>query len=295
MLPRIRDESSFHKNPRGYRDVGCGVGVPDEQYWQHHQTENAEGKEREKYPVHVRGKLRKTHTAPCYFSRAFLCNGKQIFYTLRVITVIDYGMGNLKSVCNAVEALGQEVCLTRDPERIQTASGIILPGVGAFGEGMRNLHAFGLVDVLNREVIGKKKPYLGICLGLQFLARTGFEDGEHAGLGWVEGVVKLIEPQGDDHKVPHMGWNNVEVLRDSVILRNLRKDPVFYFVHSYALVLDSTEKGILTSVADHGCTITASLEKDNIFATQFHPEKSQSTGLMVLKNFISFCESHAQT
>ncbi len=209
-----------------------------------------------------------------------------------MLAVIDYGMGNLKSVKNAVEALSEEVLLTRDPAEIERADGIILPGVGAFGEGMQNLEEFGLVDVLNKEVIEKKKPYLGICLGLQFLARTGFEDGEKSGLGWVEGDVKLMKPEGD-FKIPHMGWNNVEVLKPSVILEGLKEDPVFYFVHSFALELDSSEEGILTSVASHGCRVTASIEKDNIFATQFHPEKSQSAGLMILKNFISYCRDHA--
>ncbi len=210
-----------------------------------------------------------------------------------MLAIVDYGMGNLKSVANAVEALSGEGTLTRDPSVIAKADGIILPGVGAFGEGMKNLHAFGLVDVLHREVMEKKKPYLGICLGLQFLAHTGFEDGESKGLGWVEGVVKLIEPKGSQYKVPHMGWNNVEILKRSEIFEGLHDDPVFYFVHSYALELNPGEEAILTSVADHGCRITASIQKGNIFATQFHPEKSQSAGLKVLQNFISYCKSHA--
>ena len=211
-----------------------------------------------------------------------------------MLAIVDYGMGNLKSVANAMEALSGEAVLTRDPSVIEQADGIILPGVGAFGEGMKNLHEFGLVDVLNREVIGKKKPYLGICLGLQFLARTGHEDGESKGLGWVDGIVKLIEPEGKEHKVPHMGWNNIEILKQSEIFEGLHDDPVFYFVHSYALELDPGKEDILTSVSDHGCRITASIQKGHIFATQFHPEKSQSAGLKVLKNFISYCKSHAQ-
>jgi glutamine amidotransferase len=210
-----------------------------------------------------------------------------------MLAIIDYGMGNLKSVVNASEALSAEVILTQDPQQIEQADGIILPGVGAFGEGMQSLHSLGLVDVLNKEVIEKKKPYLGICLGLQFLARTGFEDGESVGLGWVEGDVKLIQPEGE-YKVPHMGWNNVEILKESEIFDGLQEDPVFYFVHSFALELDPSEEEILTSVAHHGQRITASVQKDNIFATQFHPEKSQSAGLLVLKNFISYCTTHAQ-
>ncbi|MBM3231709.1 imidazole glycerol phosphate synthase subunit HisH [Candidatus Peregrinibacteria bacterium] len=211
-----------------------------------------------------------------------------------MLAIVDYGMGNLKSVANALEGLSAEVTLTRDSSVIEQAEGIILPGVGAFGEGMRNLHTFGLVDVLRREVIEKKKPYLGICLGLQFLAHTGYEDGESRGLGWVNGTVKLIEPKGDGYKVPHMGWNNVKILKKSEIFAGLKDDPVFYFVHSYGLELDPSEESIVTSVAEHGCRIIASIQKGHIFATQFHPEKSQSAGLMVLKNFISYCKSHAQ-
>jgi len=208
-----------------------------------------------------------------------------------MIAIVDYGMGNLQSVANAVEALGAAYMVTQRPKDVQEADGIVLPGVGAFGEGMENLRKLGLVDVLRSEVVEKGKPYLGICLGLQFLAERGYEEGEHEGLGWVRGEVRLIEPRDPAAKVPHMGWNGIDIRRESHIFRGLQKNPVFYFVHSYSFVPDSTEEEVVTAVVHHGMEIVASIQKRNIFATQFHPEKSQSAGLLVLKNFVNFCEN----
>lgn len=211
-------------------------------------------------------------------------------YTASMIALIDYGAGNLKSVANACAAIGADVMVTVDPDVIRKSSGIILPGVGAFAEGMDRLRAAGLIPVLTEEVIGKKKPYLGICLGLQFLAEKGFEHGEHEGFGWVKGVVKKIEPNDPECKVPHMGWNSVEVKRPSDLFQGLQSDPVFYFVHSFALEVDPSEKDVVSGIAHHGGEIVASVQKGNIHAVQFHPEKSQNAGLMVLNNFCSLCQ-----
>jgi imidazole glycerol-phosphate synthase subunit HisH len=204
-----------------------------------------------------------------------------------MIAVVDYGMGNLGSVINALNALQADARLTTDVSDLQEASGIILPGVGAFGEGMENLRNMGFIEVLEEEVLQKKKPYLGICLGLQFLAKKGLEHGEKEGLGWIKGIVKTMEPNDPNIKIPHMGWNNIEIKKESKIFEGLQDDPVFYFVHSFAIYPE--ERDIITSVCDHGGEVVASIQKDNIFATQFHPEKSQSAGLKVLKNFINFC------
>jgi len=208
-----------------------------------------------------------------------------------MIAIVDYGMGNLQSVANALEALGADFAVTQRATDLRGADGIILPGVGSFGEGMENLRKLKLVDVLRRAVIEQKKPYFGICLGLQFLAERGYEEGEHEGFGWVRGEVRLIEPRDPAAKVPHMGWNEIDIRRESHIFRGLQKNPVFYFVHSYSFVPDSTEEEVVTAVVHHGMEIVASIQKRNIFATQFHPEKSQSAGLLVLRNFIDFCKN----
>ncbi|MBU0766664.1 imidazole glycerol phosphate synthase subunit HisH [Patescibacteria group bacterium] len=211
-----------------------------------------------------------------------------------MIAIVDYGMGNLQSVANAVEALGVDFEITNEAKKLQDADGIILPGVGAFGDGMKNLCKLKLVDLLREEIIEKKKPYLGICLGLQFLVDKGYEKGEHEGFGWIKGEVKLMEPDDPKIKVPHMGWNNIEIKKDSEIFKGLKEDPVFYFIHSFSFVLDPEEVDIITSTASHGLEIVASLQKGNIFATQFHPEKSQTAGLLVLKNFIDYCDTNSK-
>lgn len=191
---------------------------------------------------------------------------------------------------NAVEALGTETRLTNDADEIRKADGIILPGVGAFGEGMEALRSRGLLPVLQEEVVTCKKPYLGICLGLQFLAGHSEEHGKHEGLGWVKGKVIRMEPEDKSVKVPHMGWNDTHLTAASPLFDGLRDDPVFYFVHSYHIVLEGTDETIVTATSDNGMTVTAAVQKgENIFGVQFHPEKSQSAGLLVLKNFINLC------
>lgn len=203
-----------------------------------------------------------------------------------MLAIVDYGAGNLKSVTNAFEALQTECRLTSKPQDLCEADGIILPGVGAFGEGMEHLRQLNLVDVLEEEVLHNKKPYLGICLGLQFLAERGFEHGEHRGLGWIQGDVRLIEPDNPSTKIPHMGWNNIAIQKPSDIFEGLQQDPVFYFVHSFALY---PKEDVITATCDHGGEIVAAIQKDNIYAVQFHPEKSQGAGLVVLRNFLQLC------
>jgi len=203
-----------------------------------------------------------------------------------MLAVIDYGMGNVRSISNAFSLLQEEVKITDDPKIIANADGIILPGVGAFVDGMNNLKRKRLIPILKEQVLEKKKPYLGICLGLEFLAEKSYEGGTHEGLGWIKGTVTRILPTDSSLKVPHIGWNDTLIIKDDDLLKEL-EDPVFYYLHSYYLKTDDLEKNIITSICDYGgVKITATIHKDNIFATQFHPEKSQETGLKLLKNFI---------
>ncbi|OGS72941.1 MAG: imidazole glycerol phosphate synthase, glutamine amidotransferase subunit [Flavobacteria bacterium RIFCSPLOWO2_12_FULL_35_11] len=203
-----------------------------------------------------------------------------------MISIIDYNMGNLRYVANAFVALGQEVMVTSNPNDLRSASAIILPGVGAFSDGKRNLEKLGFIEILNEEVIEKGKPYLGICLGMQFLAQESYENGCHKGFGWINGNVKRIKPCESKYKVPHMGWNNVQVQRKDGLFVGLGEGPVFYFVHSYCLDIEESSFNYVTSTCWHGVRITASVQKENIFGVQFHPEKSQGAGLKLLKNFV---------
>jgi len=203
-----------------------------------------------------------------------------------VIVVVDYGAGNLRSVVNAIEALGRRAQVTDDPRMLCDASAIILPGVGAFGDGMEGLRKRDLVDALREEVLAKGKPFLGICLGMQLLADEGLEDGRHEGLGWIHGTVRRITTSDRRFKVPHMGWNDIEIERPSRLLDGLPEAPIFYFAHSYYFDPAPASAGAVTSTVQHGITLSATLEHKNICAVQFHPEKSQRVGLTVLENFL---------
>ena len=203
-----------------------------------------------------------------------------------MLAILDYGMGNVRSIENAFNLLGEEVCITDDEKILSTAEAIIVPGVGAFSDGMKNLKEKNLLEVLEREIIKKKKPYLGICLGLEFLAEKSSEGGKHVGFGWIKGKVTQLKPNVSTLRVPHIGWNDTEVLKNEGLFKEIHK-PTFYFLHSYYLEVDESEKHIVTSICDYGGNrITATLQKDNIYAVQFHPEKSQSTGIKLLKNFL---------
>ena len=205
-----------------------------------------------------------------------------------MIAIIDYGMGNLQSIKNAFELLGEEVKIVTDPNDLRKAAAIVLPGVGAFGDGMKNLRERGFLPALQEEVIKEKKLYLGICLGLQFLAKTSEEHGMHAGLGWIDGEVKRIRPKTPGFKIPHIGWNEAISSGKNILFEGLERKETFYFVHSYTLSLSPPEAEIVTSTCWHGAEIVASIHKENIFGVQFHPEKSQGAGLKVLENFCRF-------
>ncbi|MBI2063445.1 MAG: imidazole glycerol phosphate synthase subunit HisH [Candidatus Yanofskybacteria bacterium] len=203
-----------------------------------------------------------------------------------MIVIVDYGLGNLFSVRNAFKLLGVEVIVSSKPNDIKNAERLILPGVGAFGDGMNNLKAKGLDEVIIEEVSANKKPFLGICLGLQLLADIGFEYGENKGLGLISGNVRKLEVESRGLKVPHIGWNNVSYIKESPLFKGIKPDSDFYFVHSYQLICGDKEN--LVATAQYGETITAAIQKNNIFASQFHPEKSQENGLKLLENFVNW-------
>ena len=199
-----------------------------------------------------------------------------------MIAIIDYDAGNLKSVEKALIKVGAEPVVTRDPEVILQADKVILPGVGAFGEAMEKLESFDLIDTIHK-VVEKGTPFLGICLGLQLLFEYSEEKEGCRGLSLLKGGVKRI-PDTPGLKVPHMGWNSLEVKENAKLFRNLPADPYVYFVHSYYLQAENPE--IVAATTEYGVTVHASVEKENIFACQFHPEKSGEVGLTILKNFV---------
>jgi imidazole glycerol-phosphate synthase subunit HisH len=200
-----------------------------------------------------------------------------------MIAVVDYGMGNLKSVTNAFGKLGTQIVVTRDREAIRRASAVVLPGVGAFGKCIENLKAFDLFDFLKDE-IGAGKRYLGICLGLQILLESSEESEGVAGMGLVRGRVVRFRTE---LKVPHMGWNSVEIVKRSNIFSGIETGNYFYFVHSY---YPEPEEEVAATKTEYGIRFTSSIEKENIFACQYHPEKSQEIGLTLLRNFVALCE-----
>lgn len=201
-----------------------------------------------------------------------------------MLAVIDYGAGNLRSVMHALKHLqAEDVQLVQEPAQMQGADKIILPGVGAFGAGMQKLHEQGLVEPL-REAIAAGTPYLGICLGMQFLFGCSDEMGDHTGLNILPGRVTRF-PQFDDLKVPHMGWNTLRITHDSALLIDLPDPAYAYFVHSYYCVPDKREDVLIE--VDYGIPFTAGIQRDNIFGVQFHPEKSQTVGLQILRNFLA--------
>ena len=206
-----------------------------------------------------------------------------------MIAIIDYDAGNLRSVEKALEALGQQVIVTKDAETIRQAEKVILPGVGAFGDAMANLQRLGLVEVI-RETAASGKPFLGICLGLQLLFEDSDETPGVLGLGILRGHIKRI-PEQPGLKVPHMGWNNLELHHDGALFRGLPEHPYVYFVHSY--YLEAEDPDIVTATAEYGVTIHASVQSGNLFACQFHPEKSSQIGLAILKNFAELPEKGA--
>lgn len=198
-----------------------------------------------------------------------------------MIALIDYDAGNIKSVEKALQLLGEEVILSRDSEVLLAADKVILPGVGNFGDAMKNLTGFGLVPVI-REIVDRGTPFLGICLGLQLLFERSEESPGVDGLGILRGEILRI-PEKEGLKIPHMGWNSLRLQHDGRLFRGIEEQPYVYFVHSY--YLKAEEESVVKAVTEYGVTIHASVEKGNVFACQFHPEKSSDTGLQILKNF----------
>ncbi|MBU1175188.1 MAG: imidazole glycerol phosphate synthase subunit HisH [Alphaproteobacteria bacterium] len=210
------------------------------------------------------------------------------------VAIIDYGSGNLKSAAKAFERAAHEAGLntsirvTADPDLVRRADRIVLPGVGAFADCRAGLMAVtGMRETLEERVIGAGKPFFGICVGTQLMAKRGLEKGVTEGFGWIDGEVRLIEPADKGFKVPHMGWNTIDLVRPHVLFDGIGTGPDglhAYFVHSYHMALD--DRHALIATADYGMEVTAALGRDNMFGTQFHPEKSQTLGLALIANFL---------
>ena len=198
-----------------------------------------------------------------------------------MIAIIDYDAGNIRSVEKALSYLGEKTVVSRDPDILKSVDKVILPGVGSFGQAMENLHRYELVPVI-RDMIEDGKPFLGICLGLQLLFESSEERPGAEGLGILKGKILKI-PSSPGLKIPHMGWNSLQLQNNGRLFRNIPQDTYVYFVHSY--YLQAQEPAIVKAVTGYGTEIHASVEKDNVFACQFHPEKSGKYGLEILKNF----------
>jgi glutamine amidotransferase len=209
---------------------------------------------------------------------------------VKQLVVIDYGAGNIASVGNALETLRVPYCVARSPADIDHAPGIVLPGVGAFAAAMEQLRHLGLVEPLTDAVLVRSTPFLGICLGMQLLARDSTEQGLHAGLGWLDGHVRAISP-APGLRVPHVGWNVTNSAQDHDMFANIGAGAHFYYDHSFAL---ECAPELVVAQCDYGSKITAAIRRDHIWATQFHPEKSQRNGLVLLRNFSNFVNRNAR-
>ncbi len=202
-----------------------------------------------------------------------------------MVVIVDYGLGNLFSVAKAIEACGGQAMISNDPKTIAEAERLILPGVGAFGDGMQRLASSGLIEPMRAAVFDRRVPFLGICLGMQLLAEESDEYGTHQGLGWMKGVVRRLD-ESSGLKVPHIGWNNLEIKREHPLLKGIPNGSDVYFVHSFAF--RPADAADVVGVTEYGGEVTAAVGRDNIFATQFHPEKSQEIGLKLLENFLKW-------
>lgn len=209
------------------------------------------------------------------------------------VVIIDYGSGNLRSVEKALARASEErggkheIVVAHDAARVSDAERIVLPGVGAFGDCMRGLSVLpGMIDALRDAVLARRVPFLGICVGMQLLANVGHEFGDHAGLGWIEGEVTRLQPSDPARKIPHMGWNSLQIARTHPLFEGIESGADVYFVHSYALRTTDDRDTIAT--ADYGGAVTAAVARGNIAGVQFHPEKSQAAGLRLLGNFLGW-------
>ena len=205
------------------------------------------------------------------------------------VAIVDYLAGNLRTVQKAVERLNRAADIVQRGEALANADAIILPGVGAFGHGMENLAQAGFVEALRREVLERGKPLLGICLGMHLLGTRGFEGGEMPGLGLLPMSVPRFDLSKCSVRLPHNGWNSVTIKPESILFKGVPEGADFYFVHSYHVVCDG--EAMVAARCDYGYPFAAALEHENIFATQFHPEKSQRHGLRLLDNFLRHCEA----
>lgn len=202
------------------------------------------------------------------------------------VAVIDCSISNLTSVQNALEFLGAEVSIVREPDAIGDPTHVVLPGVGSFGRGMASLRESGLDETV-RAAAGRGTPLIGLCLGMQLLGESGYEFGHTSGLGLLPGVVRKVSPSDPSLRLPHVGWNDVEFRRQSFLTRDLGNSATFYFVHSYAY--ESADSPAVLGTCEYGGPFAAVMEQENIFGAQFHPEKSQRAGLTLLRNFLDFC------
>ena len=205
------------------------------------------------------------------------------------VTIVDYNSGNISSVINSFEEVAKDkvnIQVTSDLEKIKTSDKLVLPGQGSFKSCVDALNKIkGLTETLNEFAINNKKPLLGICVGLQMFADVGYEETETNGLGWISGKVSKIDNQGGKFKLPHIGWNQVNFVKDSKIFKNIENNSHMYFVHSYEFIPE--DKNVISATTDYCSNIVCSVEKDNIFGTQFHPEKSDKIGLKIIDNFIN--------
>ena len=202
------------------------------------------------------------------------------------VVVIDYGMSNLGSIKNALsECGGEDIIVADDPKELASATHIILPGVGAFADGMFNLKHFGWISPIRKCALEQKTPFLGICLGMQLMASKGYEGGETEGLGLIKGSVDRLVPKSSKERIPHVGWNEVYTEKKSFLFDNILPGTDYYFVHSYHFI-PLSDKNILTTTPYCGKFVSSIIGGNNIFGTQFHPEKSQRPGFQLLKNFL---------
>jgi glutamine amidotransferase len=205
------------------------------------------------------------------------------------ITIVDYNSGNISSVINSFSEVAKDkvnIEVTSDLNKIKSTDKVVLPGQGSFKSCVEALNSInGLVDTLNEFVISNKKPLLGICVGLQMFADIGYEETETKGLGWVPGKVSKIDNQDGKYKLPHIGWNQINLIKDSKIFKDIKNNSHMYFVHSYEFIPE--DKSVISATTDYSSNIVCSVEKENIFGTQFHPEKSDKMGLKIINNFIN--------
>ena len=204
------------------------------------------------------------------------------------VTIVDYNSGNISSVINSFKEVAKNkvnIDITSDPTKIKSSDKVVLPGQGSFKSCVEALNKInGLKDSLNEFAINNKKPLLGICVGLQMFADIGYEETETKGLGWISGKVSKINNQNGKYKLPHIGWNQINILKDSKILKDVKNNSHMYFVHSYEFIPE--DKSVISSTTDYSSNVVCSIEKNNIFGTQFHPEKSDKLGLKIIDNFL---------